>query len=309
MHSYRLRGMTLGLIAIAALSPLNLAQAQDGSPDLLEHEIDYLLDIWPGEYDNWQQRRLEEGWGLQDSTPPRIHVLAERLSIEGADQPAMRLTLTYPESADQAATGFIYLLESDRAGKAIDAYAYRTAVASSAALSQSELVREASCDLVIRRSGLGFSAMPGSDSCSAAPATMRILPNDLELSWASGDTSLLRRARWFDCMVDVPKEKPGVANHTQHYMQIHDQGGMFEFVHPDGRDMTVLLAHSWSFGMRRDTMFVGVLGGKGSGPTLVYSWAEPGSDRIGVNPGYVRIQCDLASPLNRELQQGLRPDS
>ena len=49
--------------------------------------------------------------------------------------------------------------------------------------------------------------------------------------------------------------------------------------------------------------------GDESGPTLVYAWGSPGSDRIGVNPGYLRVQCDMDTPRQVSLQHGLRPDS
>jgi hypothetical protein len=33
------------------------------------------------------------------------------------------------------------------------------------------------------------------------------------------------------------------------------------------------------------------------------------ADRIGVNPSWMRVQCDLGSPANRRAQHELRADS
>ena len=69
------------------------------------------------------------------------------------------------------------------------------------------------------------------------------------------------------------------------------------------------LRNNWSYGMQRETLVVVVQEGDESGPTLVYGWTEPGADRIGVNPGWIRLQCDLDTPKMRKFQQWLRPDS
>lgn len=36
---------------------------------------------------------------------------------------------------------------------------------------------------------------------------------------------------------------------------------------------------------------------------------EPGADRIGFNPEWIRVQCGLDTPKNIALQHGLRRDS
>ncbi len=119
----------------------------------------------------------------------------------------------------------------------------------------------------------------------------------------------LERARWFACMIDFPRDSGGPPVVTHHYIRIHDQGGAFPFTHPDGRDMVLTMRNNWSYGMQRETFVIVVQEGDESGPTLVYAWGSPGSDRIGVNPGYLRVQCDMDTPRQVSLQHGLRPDS
>ena len=114
----------------------------------------------------------------------------------------------------------------------------------------------------------------------------------------------LERARWFACMVDFPRESGGQPVVTGHYIKMHDQGGTFPFTHPDGRDMVLTMRNNWSYGMQRETFVIVIQDGDESGPTLVYAWGAPGSDRIGVNPGYLRVQCDLDTPRNVNCYRG-----
>jgi hypothetical protein len=90
---------------------------------------------------------------------------------------------------------------------------------------------------------------------------------------------------------------------------MHDQGGTYFFAHPDGRPLVLTLRNTWSYGMYRETLAVVVQERDEAGPTLAYAWTEPGADRIGLNPSWIRVQCDLDTAENRRAQQELRPDS
>ncbi len=65
----------------------------------------------------------------------------------------------------------------------------------------------------------------------------------------------------------------------------------------------------WSYGRQRETLVIVVQEGGDTSTTLVYGGAEPGSDRIGFNPDWIRLQCDLDTRKNRNFQHWLRPDS
>lgn len=119
----------------------------------------------------------------------------------------------------------------------------------------------------------------------------------------------LERVRWFACMIDFPGEPGGLPNVTHHYIKIHDQGGAFSFAHADGRPMILTMRNTWSYGMQRESFVIAVQEGDESGRTIVYSWGSPNSDRIGLNPGHMRVQCDLDTPKNVKMQNWLRPNS
>ncbi len=87
--------------------------------------------------------------------------------------------------------------------------------------------------------------------------------------------------------------------YTDKYIVLHDQGGVFFFDYPDGRPMVLTLRNYGSFSLYRETLVVVIQERDETGPTLTYAWAEIGADRIGFNPSWMRVQCDLDTPANR----------
>lgn len=278
-----------------------LSVAQERSFTLLEREIIYLSEILPGTYDNWQQTNIERAWAMGEPGDfARVRLDVSRQGSADAAGPAFDVEMRNGAEPDASATRIRYVLTADDSAGAIRAVAHNAA----------DDAPMPDCDLLLRRDLFSIAGEKAGPNCSGAPAAMRASDDRIDVMLEEGgEWRRLRKAREFVCMIDVPKNDPLTANHTQHYIDVHDQGGSFDFVHPDGRNMRLLLGQDWSYGMRRDTFFIGVLDLDDNSRTLVYSWAEPGADRIGVNPGWIRVQCDLATEANREMQQRLRPDS
>lgn len=283
------------------------ALGQEREFTLLERELDYLLQIWPGDYDNVEQTSFDAAAGAP--TRRRVHVSVERTDAPDLGEVVLAVREYWDNDPTTLTRDEMYVIEPDDEANALRVAVYR--------LDDGAPVRRPGCDLLLRRDA---NALVGTtDSCNSE-GTYRdySLRVDTESLWfhegqdaEQGERSWyqLERARWFACMIDFPREEGGRPVVTHHYIKIHDQGGAFPFVHPDGRPMVLLMRNTWSYGMQRETFFIGVMDEVESGPTLVYAWGSPGSDRIGVNPGYLRVQCDLDTPRHVELQHGLRPDS
>lgn len=227
----------------------------------------------------------------------------------------------------------IYALSADEVQKAIRVRQYGLKPADSLRELKSDksLVPLTGCDLLIRRDGTFFSGKAADKACIVnADGKQNSINFEIQISFdqyrfreqivdvaarmvvkrfAGFRWRQLERARRFMCMIDFPEEPGGLPNVTHHYIKIHDQGGSFAFSHPDGREMVLIMRNTWSYDMARETFFIGVLEGSIKGNTLVYAWGAPGSDRIGVNPGYLRVQCDLDTLRNAEMQRSLRPGS
>ncbi len=323
-------------LLIFILSP---SWAQDSSSRYLKQELDYLMTIWPGDYDNQEQVSFDaQAQGRDESEQLRVHGFVHRVDMPSLGEFVLYLEERINDDGLQLHYQRLYSLSSDESARAIRVTPYRVITnlprkdASEGGgpdlggLADLEFEQISGCDFLIRRDGELFRAFNNPQECSIEGQLYerefvvsseiygfrerRIAKaDDASTSKANFKWHRMQRARWFACMIDVPKNRPERSDHTQHYIRVHDQGGAFKFRHPDGRNMRLLMRNTWSYGMQRETFFIGVFEVSASDKLLVYSWGTPGADRIGLNPGYVRIQCDLDTPENRRLQKGLRPDS
>lgn len=334
---------------LASCLALALAQttaaAEERRFTLLERELEYLVTIWPGDYDNREQLAFDATVGKKDLDSGghlRVHSQIRRVEV-----PALGDYVLYVEEYkhnDPAAIfrQRLYVLSADEAEKAIrlklmffkDGKSFLGAHHDPtllARLNNNAVSSLEGCDVFIRRDGDGLAGSMKPKTCVFGEGDKRRYSDyqlrvtadqywfrDRILNAASDEVMeqvagfswhQLEQARWFSCMIDFPKKTDGPPNVTHHYVKMHDQGGTFPFTHPDGRDMVLTMRNTWSFGMQRETFVIVVQQGDESGPTLVYAWGNPGADRIGVNPGYLRVQCDSDTPQQVQLQHWLRPDS
>lgn len=338
MVTFFYRYMTLVFAGFMMMT--SQAFAQETGYTEIERELHYLIKLWPGDYDNQEQVSFDAR--AKDEKPAeqaRFHSFFKRVDI-----PALGEYILYSEEHADADSNQIhqqrlYVLSADENEKAVRVKSYRFKKSSkirhpygfdksALKIAQRDLIRLEECDYLIRRDGYEYVGTMSSIKCDDGQGEgflqrkLRISDNhyafqerrvneDGDVLSAINDyvPRNMRRARWFACMIDVPRTTPNVSNHTQHYMKIYDQGGSFDFTHPDGREMQLIMRNTWSYGMQRETFFIGVFENTDPQKLLVYGWGQPGADRIGINPGYVRIQCDLDTPENVRLQKNLRSGS
>jgi len=339
MAAFRMFGVLL--LWTIALS----ATAQERSYTLLEREVEYLMEIWPGDYDNREQLQFDFNVGkrtTEDGSHLRVHSQIRRVEV-----PAIGDYLLYVEEyRDNDPTNIfrqrLYELSADENEKAVRIRLHVFKEGEKwlgahndpdrlATLSKGDTTTLAGCDLFLRRDVDAITGGMKPGACvfgegrdkRYADYEVRVTESaywfrDRTVSTEAGavvealaDFSWhqLERARWFQCMLDFPREDGGRPVNTVEYVRIHDQGGTYPFTYRDGRDMVFTFRNTWSYGMQRETLVIVIQENDEAGPTLVYGWAQPGSDRIGVNPGWIRLQCDLDSPQTRKFQHWLRPDS
>ena len=337
---------SLWITLIAGTSLLATATAaQERRYTLIEREIEYLMEIWPGDYDNREQVQFDFNVGkrsLEDGAHLRVHS-----QIRRADLPAFGEHVLYVEEYrdNDPAKIFrkrLYEIIADEEAQAIRIRLHffddpekwlgtHDDTSKLAGLTRDDTITLGGCDLFLTRDVDAIAGRMKSEACvlgegedqrysdyqvrvteqgywfrdrTVSVATGALVEGMADFSWHQ-----LERARWFQCMVDFPREDGGPPVNTVDYVRIHDQGGTYPFTYRDGREMVLTVRNNWSYGMQRETLVIVVQDGDESGPTLVYGWGEPGSDRIGVNPGWIRLQCDLDTPKMRKFQHWLRPDS
>jgi len=319
------------LTAVLFFTFVSNSLAQEARVTHFERELGYLVEIWPGDYDNQEQVSLDaRAYDVDETELPRFHAKVMRLTMPALGDSVFYIEKRNNDDPSNIHSRHVYSAIADDKIRAIRLNAYKVtskgAEKDVSKLRKRELERLSGCDILLRRDGYSFVGQTEPSQCTELDKRgthveryMRISAeqysfNDRRVSPSGSYVAdfkprTMQRARWFACMIDVPKDTPNLSNHTQHYIKIHDQGGQFLFTHPDGRELVLIMRNTWSYGMQRKTFFIGVFEGSTSGKLLVYSWGQPGSDRIGMNPGYVRIQCDLDTPKNIELQQRLRTES
>jgi hypothetical protein len=332
-----------GCLAVM-LTPTTKA-AEERSFTLLERELEYLVAIWPGDYDNREQLTFDASVGKQDMDSGghlRVHSQISRVDVPALGDYVLYVEEYKHNDPTSIFRQRLYVLSADKAEKAIrlklmffkdgksilGAHNDPTLLAG---LDSDAVSALEGCDVFIRRDGDWLVGAMKPKTCVFGEGgkrrysdyQLRVTPGqywfrDRILNAATDEVMepvadfswhQLEAARWFSCMIDFPKQSGGPPVVTHHYVEMHDQGGTFPFTHPDGRDMVFTMRNTWSYGMQRETFVIVVQQGDESGPTLVYAWGNPGADRIGVNPGYLRVQCDLNTPQQVQLQHWLRPDS
>jgi len=312
---------------------------------LAEREIAYLQNIWPGEYDNVEQLDFDKYSDRKD--PASGAHLRMHTFLRAVDLPQFGPNVFYQETyqnddPNDIYKQHIYALSPMDNGHSIliKTFSFATTKATlgldkelklSKSLQPNSPQFEKGCEMILEREGMAFVGRTRDVACHKNPEhadqgidfQIRISENefwfrnqtrDLETNQLIEDPKALSwyqqvKSRCFACMIDFPREKGGRPVNTVHYIKIHDQGGKFEFDYTDGRHMVLGMRNTWSFGMQRETFVIFIQEENQKGKTLIYSWGNPGADRIGFNPGWIRVQCDLDTPKNNKLQQDLRPDS
>jgi len=312
---------------------------------LQERELEYIMELWPGQYDNVEQLDFDMYVGKSSSELGqhlRVHHHASRLSQSAMGEYVIYIEEMINEDPKDIRRQSLYVLTPSDTSKLIQLSVFHfkklmpllsvgKTINHLNDLTESSPRLEPGCDMVLEREGMAFRAVAvdkfcqtdNADASKSIDYQFRIAKDEYWFEEIIYDRELktrlpdklqqsayqLERAKCFVCMIDFPKEDGGRPVVTHHYVDIHDQGGAFEFEYRDGRTMVLGMRNTWSFGMQRETFVIFIQEGSQSGPTLIYSWGNPGADRIGFNPGWIRVQCDLDTAENRKLQHGLRPDS
>lgn len=304
---------------------------------LMEREIEYLMDIWEGDYDNVEQLSLESDRGMKDMEQGqhrRIHSTVSKVKNEAIGEYLLYIYEYANNDPINIFREYLYKFIPEDSTKQIrmEMYKFKKAdkVRDQEELSKlkfSSLESSDDCDVWIHREGRTFigkttNGLCGSQMIDGSSLTyhVRISKDHYGFKYTQNSSValsqsinenwyLLDKSRCFVCMIDFPREDGGRPVDTRHYIEVHDQGGQFEFDYLDGRHMVFTMRNTWSYGMKRNTFVIVLQEGSLKGKTLIYAWGEDEADRIGMNPGWIRVQCDLKDGKNSDLQQRLRPDS
>lgn len=184
------------------------------------------------------------------------------------------------------------------------------------------------CDLLLRREGDQFVGGTQRNDCSELGARggryvdFRIMIGD-ELYWyrrrvlRRADDALLEEvigfnwfelneARLFSCRVEFSSSGRRADLRPLLRADLHDQGGRVRLVTPDGRKLELTLhSQDWPFMADRDALIL-LLTDPNQATPLATAWADADSGTIGIDLGWLKIQCGSIVPDTDELWAAVR---
>jgi hypothetical protein len=305
----------------------------------MQKEVASVMALWPGDYDNREQVQIDADMGRKTEAQGahrRVHAAVRRVDLPRIGTHVLYIEDYVDNDASKSFRHGLYVLSAEETAKAVrvalwgfkEPQKWLGAVRDLdrlKALTRAELTETPGCDVLLRRDGDEIGG--GTDPKTCLTAKNRAL--DFQLRLTSEQASFrersvdaksgkavaefggfawhqMERARFFSCMVDPPRpqrREDGVGTYT---VRIHDQGGTFTFKYVDGRTLFMSLRNTWSYNMNRKTLVVTLQENDENGKGLGYAWAQPGADRLGMNPLWIHIQCDLDTPENLQFQRSMR---
>jgi hypothetical protein len=190
-------------------------------------------------------------------------------------------------------------------------------------LRRNEVVKAEGCDLLMRKEGDQFTGGTVGRGCidirenGARYVEYRLVISE-DLYWYRRRVLLrkandvqeevfgfnffeLNDARLFACRVDWAGSGRKSELRPLVRLELHDQGGRARFATPDGRRLELTLhSQDWPFMADRDALIL-LLQDQDQNAPLATSWTEIDSDDIGINLGWLRIQCGSLVPQTDEL--------
>ena len=76
------------------------------------------------------------------------------------------------------------------------------------------------------------------------------------------------------------------------HVDLHDRGGRARFRTPDGRELQLELhGRDWPLSEGRESLVLTLSDGKAHGETIASSWTSLGAARVGIDIGWLKIDC------------------
>ncbi|MEJ0084866.1 MAG: CpcT/CpeT family chromophore lyase [Pseudomonadota bacterium] len=214
---------------------------------------------------------------------------------------------------DIAADGTLHLRQFTR----------KSGSGNSAALGPDDVESVAGCDLYLKREGGQFRGgtrgrgCPGSAAAEKRWLDYRVVIGD-GLFWyrkrqlALGNDELteeiagfphvdLEEARLFSCAISWAAQDHAGKRKPIDTVELHDRGGRARFRTPDGRELQLELhGRDWPLSEGRESLVMTLTAARGEGETIASSWTSLNAARVGIDIGWLAIDCAPVVPVTGE---------
>jgi hypothetical protein len=191
-------------------------------------------------------------------------------------------------------------------------YTRKTEAANPAVLTPADIESVSGCDIFLKREGAQFRGGTQERKCLETDGTEKrwldyrvvigdglfwyrkrrlTLPDDeLAEEIAGFPHADLDEARLFSCGISWAKDKG--PRRLIDNVDLHDRGGRARFRTPDGRELQLELhGRDWPLSEGRESLVLILSAGKASSETIASSWTSLGAARVGIDIGWLAIDC------------------
>lgn len=290
------------------------APSQGAEPPAIDR--DALVQLWSGTYDMSQE--LVAGSAVASPLAPmdeqqRIHVHVRRIQL-----PWLGSHVLYVEEFpfDRPFESSRRVLLNIEPGPAADGslrvrqFTRKSDAANNTSLTAEDLESLPGCDLFLKRAGGQFRGGTRGRQCLAAEGAeprwmdyrvvigdglfwyrqrrFTVADNELTEEIAAFPHVDLDEARLFSCGITY---KPKGARQDLEGVDLHDRGGRVRFRTPEGRELLLELhGRDWPLSEGRESLVL-TLTDRKSDETIGSSWTSLGAARVGIDIGWLAIDC------------------
>ncbi len=102
----------------------------------------------------------------------------------------------------------------------------------------------------------------------------------------------LDEARLFSCGISWASSKEKAPRKLIDHVDLHDRGGRARFRTPDGRELKLELhGRDWPLSEGRESLVLTLSDGRADGETIASSWTSLGAARVGIDIGWLKVDC------------------
>jgi len=292
------------------------ASARGAAPAGVD-ERDALTQLWTGIYDMTEELVATEAPdSMLEPVTTRVAVNVRRVALPWLGTHVLYVE-EYPyDEPFELRRRVLLSIEPGRSEGSLRVrqFTRRTAASNPSALTPADIETVSGCDLFLTRVGAQFRGGTQERKClESAGAGKRWLDYRVvigeKLFWyrkrllSLADDELaeeiagfphadLDEARLFSCGISWATARDKGPRRLIDNVDLHDRGGRARFRTPDGRALQLELhGRDWPLSEGRESLVLILTDGKASSETIASSWTSLGAARVGIDIGWLAIDC------------------
>jgi hypothetical protein len=277
-----------------------------------------LAHLWIGSYDITEELITSDTEDSPLASPTeRVQINVRRVTLPWLGTHVLYVEEFPYDEPFEVRRRVLLSIESERGTQGelrVRQFTRKTEASQSAALAPADIESVAGCDIFLKREGAQFRGGTQGRHCLETDGSRRrwidyrvvigdrmfwyrkrslTLPDDeVVLELAGFPHADFDEARLFSCGISWAASKDRVPRRPIEGVDLHDRGGRARFRTPDGRELTLELhGRDWPLSEGRESLILILTDGRADGETIASSWTSLGAARVGIDIGWLAIDC------------------